>query len=80
MVNDLSMAADGLKIKNAIALVTTAVSTPSSFTSLLGILTEFRAHTVYAKNSYNFSDFSLRLVSESSSQRRLLKGCYFPIS
>lgn len=42
MVNDPSMAAGGLNIKNAIALATAALPTSSSFMSLLGFLIEFR--------------------------------------
>lgn len=64
-----------LKIKNAIALA--ALPTSSGFTSLLGFLIEFRTHTEYAETSYSCSDFSFCLVSQSPSQRRSLKDCYF---
>ena len=81
MVNDPSMAAGGLNIKNAIALATAALPTSSSFMSLLGFLIEFRTRTEYAETSYSCSDFSLRLVSQSPSQRRSLKDyCFSDIS
>lgn len=77
MVNDASMAAGGLNIKNAIAVATAVLPTSSSFMTLLGFLIEFRTHTEYAETSYSCSDFSLCLVSQSPSQRRSLKDYYF---